>query len=54
MNLRYQELNRCLSPFQGFPHPGPLPKGEGIDYFCFIFPRAYTLGYAHAAPLALE
>ncbi len=20
----------CSSPFQGFPHPGPLPEGEGI------------------------
>ncbi len=20
----------CITPFQGFPHPSPLPEGEGI------------------------
>ena len=42
----------CISPFQGFPHPNP--KEEGINYYSFIFSRAYALGYTHAAPLALE
>ncbi len=27
-----------------------LPEGEGIHYYCFIQPRAYALGYTHAAP----
>ncbi len=30
------------------------PEGEGINHFCFIPPRAYARGYAHAAPLALK
>jgi len=40
----------CIAPIQGFPHPGPLPEGEGIVYFYIIFPMAYNLGYTQAAP----
>ncbi len=47
------EYHECIDSLQVFPHPDPLPEGEGINYSCFIPPRAYALGYAHATPLAL-
>ena len=25
-------------PFQGYPHPNPLPEGEGINPFVIFFP----------------
>ncbi len=43
-----------MAPLQGFPHPSPLPEGEGMNYFCLLNPRAYALGQAQAAPLAFK
>ena len=30
----------CITPLQGFPHPNPLPEGEGIISFFLIHPKA--------------
>ena len=27
---RLHSYKGCISPLQGFPHPSPLPEGEGI------------------------
>ncbi len=43
----------CMALLPGIPHSGPLPGGEGIFRVGRSSPRAYALGYAHAAPLAL-
>ncbi len=28
----------CIPSLQGFPHPIPLPEGEGMNIFTVIFP----------------
>jgi len=48
------ENHERIASLPVFPHPSPLPKGEGIHRYGFISPRAYTLGYTHGAPLALK
>ncbi len=42
-----------FAPFQGFPHPSPLPEGEGIRWQGPYRPRIRAQGYAQAAPLAV-
>gem|GEM_PF-4867919 len=42
--MREMHNKRQLPCFR-FPHPGPLPEGEGVDPSCFE-PRAEATGFA--------